>query len=69
MSAIGWPELRFPPINLWVVATLPAADASAGRQQRPAAASGKPTLHHLSKDREGRPDACLLMQRLLAARG
>ncbi len=35
---IDWPELRFPPINLWVMAALPRAGMP-HRKQRPVAPS------------------------------
>ena len=38
-SRITWPELRFPPINLWVMATMPSQsseeDTRTHRWQRP----------------------------------
>ncbi len=74
---IDWPELRFPPINLWVMATLPCQvkDATHNhRKQRPVFSTGKnggkrTALHHLmSQQRASQPDRCTQIQRLLAMR-
>ncbi len=74
---IDWPELRFPPINLWVMAALPHAAARPAehaarthRKQRPVASHrGELALHHLMPGQAiSRRNIRMQMQRLLAAR-
>jgi len=75
--SINWPELRFRPINLWVMAALPYTAARPAkhatrkhRKQRPVASQrGKMALHHLMLGQGiSRRDIRMQMQRLLAAR-
>jgi len=70
-TIIEWPELRFPPINLWVMAALPTQAAAHNRRtQRPVFSERKRTaLHNLMAGREIRQrNIRMQMQRLLATR-
>jgi len=71
---IVWPELRFPPINLWVMAAMPGVveQPRSHRKQRPVfsatqTSGEKIALHHLSIS-HGRRDIRMQMQRLLTSR-
>jgi len=73
-QGINWPELRFPPINLWAMAAMPqiVEQALARRKQRPVfsvatQAGERIALHHLSTS-HGRRDIRMQMQRLLTSR-
>jgi len=73
-QGINWPELRFPPINLWAMAAMPQMieQARSHRTQRPVfsasqTAGEKTALHHLSTS-HGRRDIRMQMQRLLTSR-
>jgi len=73
-QGIHWPELRFPPINLWAIAAMPQMieQARSHRKQRPvfsvAQTAGEKMALHQFRTRHGRRDIRMQMQRLLTSR-
>jgi hypothetical protein len=73
-QGIKWPELRFPPVNLWAIAAMSQMieQARSHRKQRPvfsvAQSTGEKMALHQFRTSRGRRDIRMQMQRLLASR-